>query len=578
LILRTVANVAVFALVTSAVFAQGPPPPPPPPGAQNAPARPDSGQEPPAQATPAGAATAKFEAADVHFTPWSRAIFYSGAFLSNGRLIIHQATLMLLIATAYNLPQTRFIGGGPPWVAFPRYDIMAKVPPGTAMETARLMLQNLLAERFKLVVHPGEVEVPAYLLALANDKPNLKASATEEEGACKPRYSPPSGPGSIPSMGLECKVVSMKSLATSLEQIESRDYLPYGTPVIDATGLKGLYDFDLKWTPKYSLPKAGPSGVSIFQALGQAGLDFEFKTTPRPGLVIDSAIEEPTPNAPDLAKIMPPLPPPQFEVSTVRPAKPGAQRQGRFSGDEFNFHTFPLKFFITWAWDLDQRNDETLVAPKWIESDLIDIDAKVADTAIGNSSMGRSNSMNFDDFRPMLQAQLIDRFQIKYHTEQRPIDTYLLEADHPKLTKTNPTERTACGEGPAANAKDVSLTNVMINSQESCWNVTMDQFAAQLHHIAPDYFFNPVVNATGIEGSYDLSLSWSSADLTQSGGPGQVPASAAAEGAPAASEDPNGAVSFFDAIRKELGLKIVKEKRPGPVLVIDQISEKPTEN
>ena len=42
--------------------------------------------------------------------------------------------------------------------------------------------------------------------------------------------------------------------------------------------------------------------------------------------------------------------------------------------------------------------------------------------------------------------------------------------------------------------------------------------------------------------------------------------------------DPNNAVSFFDAIRKQLGLKVIKEKRPERVLVIDQINEQPTEN
>jgi uncharacterized protein (TIGR03435 family) len=566
LMMRTFASLAIIACLSGVVVAQAPPPPP---------AQSQATAHPAAETQ--SAAPTHFEAADVHFTPWSRSVFYSGAFLSNGRLFIHQATLMLLIATAFNLDQTRFIGGGPSWVAFPRYDIEAKVPPGTTMDTARLMLQNLLADRFKLVVHKGDVQVPAYVLTVAAGKPNLKPSTAVEEGTCKPHYPPPPGSGSIPSMGLECQAVSMQSLANWLEQVESRDYLPYGTPVIDATGLKGLYDINLKWTPKFFLPTAGPSGVSIFQALAQAGLDFEFKTTPRPGLVIDSAIETPTPNAPDLAKIMPPLPPRQFEVATIRPSQPGETGQGRIAGDELNFQGISLKTLIAFAWDIDPRNDGRLVAPKWIESDRIDIHARVAATDLGNSSMrGRSNSMNFDDFRPMLRALLIDRFQIRYHMENRSIDAYTLVADHPKLTNADPSERTACGEGPAPNVKDASLTNVMINSQESCWNVTMDEFAAQLHHIAPDYFFYPVVNATGIKGSWDLSMSWSSANLTQNQGTGLNQASNS-DAAPAAA-DPNGAVSFFDAIRKELGLKVIKEKETEPVLVIDSIDEQPTEN
>ncbi len=578
LITRSILYLAIVASFAFPVFAQAPQPPPPPPApAGQAAAQPAADEAKPSTNTQAAAAPTRFEAADVHFTPWSRSVFYSGAFLSNGRLFIHQATLLHLIATAYNYNETRFIGGGPSWVAFPRYDIEAKVPPGTTMDTARLMLQNLLAERFKLVVHKGDVQVPAYLLTVANSKPNLKASTSEEEGSCKTQFPSPPGPDTIPTMELECKALSMKSLASLLEQKESRDYLPYGSPVVDATGLKGLYDIDLKWTPKFFLPKAGPTRVSVFQALEQAGLNLEFKTTSRPGLVIDSAIEEPTTNAPDLAKIMPPLPTPQFEVATIHPSRPDERGMGRVSGDELNFSGIPLKFLITMAWDIDPRSDDTLVAPKWIESDRIDIHAKVAESDLGSSSMRvGSNSMNFDEFRPMLRELLIDRFQIKYHMEERSIDAYTLVADHPKLKKSDPSERTACGEGPAADAKDASLTNAMINSQESCWNVTMDQFAGLIHHIAPDYFFYPVVNETGLKGAWDFSLSWSSANLTQNPGPGAGPASGS-EGAPAAS-DPNGAMSFFDAIRKEIGLKIIKEKHPEQVLVIDSIDEKPTEN
>jgi uncharacterized protein (TIGR03435 family) len=92
--------------------------------------------------------------------------------------------------------------------------------------------------------------------------------------------------------------------------------------------------------------------------------------------------------------------------------------------------------------------------------------------------------------------------------------------------------------------------------------------------IAPDYIYNPIQDATGITGSWDFTLSFSSANLTMGGGMGAPPPP---QGVPTAS-DPNGAVSFFDAISKQLGLKLEKQKRPLPVLVIDHIEEKPTEN
>jgi len=581
--MRTFANLAVLAALGMPIFAQAPPPPPPPPPpAQSVAAQPAAAAP---STTPATTAPAKFEAADVGFTAPSRAVFFSGAFLTGDRYIIHQATMIHLVTTAWNLKATGFVGGGPPWLAWNRYDIMAKVPPGTTLESARIMLQNLLAERFKLVVHPGDVPVPAYLLTVVKGKPNLKPSTATEEGSCKFHPTFPTGPGSVASFALECHAVSMGSLADTLNGVESRDYVPYGISVLDATGVKGLYDLDLKWTPKWALPQAGSSGVSIFQALGQYGLNLEFETAPQPGMMIDSVNPDPTPNAPDLAKIMPPLPPRQFEVATVRPSDPDQHRfMIRVAGDELNIQGMPLRYLINMAWDLDPRNNDTLVAPKWLDSDRIDIQGKVADSDLGSSTMGgRSNTMNFDDFRPMLRSLLIDRFEIKYHMEDRPIDAYTLEVADPKLAslklaKADPSERTSCGNALDGNEKDPSLTNVMLDSNQGCRNVTMEQFASLVHHIAADYFFYPVKDDTGLKGAYDFSIFWSSANLTQGPGPGAGPAPASTPDAAPTASEPNGAISFFDAIRKQLGLKIVKQKLPEPVLVIDQISEQPTEN
>lgn len=570
--LRSTAALVAACLFAAAAFTQAPPSPPAVPPTQT--------QQAPPTAAPATPAPTKFLAADVHVTPFSRRVFYSGAFLSGDRYIIHQATMLHLIATAYNLKQPDFIGGGPAWVGLDRYDIMAKVPPGTTLESARVMLQNLLAQRFNLVVHPGDVNMTAYLLTVLNAKTNLKPSAATEEGSCnfKPTF------GTSPSFAIDCQGVSMETLAKSLGENESqaRDYIPYATDLVDATGLKGRFDISLKWTPKWGLAQAGSAGTSLYQALATYGLNLEFKTTPRPGMVIDSVNRAPAPNAPDLANVMPPLPPPQFEVATIRPAQPGDRGGGRITGDELNLQNIPLKFLIQIAWDLDPRNDDVLVAPKWIDSDRIDIHAKVDPTSLGVSTMGGAQShMNFDDFLPMLRALLIDRFQIKYHMEDRPIDAYTLEVADPKLAarklaNANPSERISCRTLPPIGEQDPQLANLMLDSLQTCSNIDMETFASLLHHIAPDYFFYPVKNETGLSGSYDLTLAWSSARLAGVGreSPGPAPAPDAAP--PAA--DPNGAVSFFDAIRKQLGLKVVKEKRPEPVLVIDHIDQQPTEN
>jgi uncharacterized protein (TIGR03435 family) len=108
----------------------------------------------------------------------------------------------------------------------------------------------------------------------------------------------------------------------------------------------------------------------------------------------------------------------------------------------------------------------------------------------------------------------------------------------------------------------------------------MSQFAEQLRTIAGGYIFTPVQDATGIEGAYDFTLSFSPVGQFNGGGGGR---GVAGGGAPPASDtptasDPSGALSIFEAVNKQLGLKLEMRKRPISVLVIDHIEEKPTDN
>ena len=108
--------------------------------------------------------------------------------------------------------------------------------------------------------------------------------------------------------------------------------------------------------------------------------------------------------------------------------------------------------------------------------------------------------------------------------------------------------------------------------------MTMAQIGDELQRVAAGYIYGPVQDGTGIKGSWDFTLSFSSADLTQARAAGSpAPASDGSSAASTAS-DPSGAVSLFDAVNRQLGLKLEKQRRPSPVLVIDHIEEKPTEN
>ena len=146
---------------------------------------------------------------------------------------------------------------------------------------------------------------------------------------------------------------------------------------------------------------------------------------------------------------------------------------------------------------------------------------------------------------------------------------YILTADKPKMAAADPSKRTRCVQGAApANANRALAQQPR---QFTCTNVTMKQFGELIPQFAAGYTQVAVLDKTGLEGGYDFTLSFS--------GVGQVQNRTNTGAAPgAAASDPNGALSLWDAINNQLGLKVEEQKRPQPVLVIDSIAEKPTDN
>ena len=518
-----------------------------------------------------------FDATDVHVSPARRFPFREGGLLRGDRYVLRQATMLDLISTAYDTDASN-VQGGPIWLETDRFDVIAKAPAGTAPATLKLMLRTVLADRFKLVTHTGTKPMPAFLLKTGKGPTKLKEAEGSGDADCKfQEPAQPPGPGTVFFLAFSCHHSTMEAFAQNVHNW-ARDYL--ADPVVDSTGLKGSWDFDIRWNPKQMLAKAGPDGISIFDAVAKLGLKLETETAPRPVLIVDSVNQRPTANAPDLAKILPPSPPPQFDVAVIKPSKPDTRLRARINGGQVDLEGGTLKFIIAFAWDLNPSDDEALVgAPKWLDSDHFDILAKAVSDAPGS---GGSNAPRIDieELRQMMQALLEDRFKMKAHMEDRPISAYTLIAVKPKLTPADPTSRTRCKEGPGPDGKDPRITNPMLNRLMTCQNMNTAQIGDELQRIASGYIYGPVLDATGLKGSWDFTLSFSSADLTK-GGPG--PGGGAPPGAPAPSgtataSDPNGAVSLFNAVSKQLGLKLEKQRRPAPVLVIDHIEEQPTEN
>ncbi|WP_245536502.1 TIGR03435 family protein [Terriglobus saanensis] len=509
-----------------------------------------------------------FEIADVHPSPPRAFPFADGGSLHGDRYAYRQATMLNLISTAYGLDPNN-VQGGPSWLEMDRFDIVAKAPAKSNQADLKLMLKSLLANRFALIAHNGTAPMPAYALGvIPGGKPKMTESDGTAQTGCVPHPPPQNeAPGVVSNIVVTCHNMTMETFAEMVHMMAG-GYL--ANPVVDATGLKGSWDFDLTWTGKGQLQKAGADGISIFDALQkQLGLNLELKTAPRAVLIVDSVNEKPTPNPPGIESALPTPPPAQFDVATIKPGKAGGNTSGRINGGQIDLQSITLKTLLDIAWELNPNDDEAIVgAAKWLDVDKFDILAKVSNDALSNAGPTRP-PIDIEDLRNMLKGLLIERFQMKVHKEDRPVSAYTLIAVSPKLKKADPSSRTRCTEGPGPDGKDPRIASPILNRLVTCQNMNMAQIGEEFQRVAAGFIYSPVLDATGIKGAWDFTLSFSSADLVKGTG---------APGASGGASDPNGALSFFDAVNKQLGLKLEKQKRPVPVLVIDHVEEKPTEN
>lgn len=228
-----------------------------------------------------------------------------------GRFAVANTSLKTLIAWAYNngagfqLSDDRILGG-PSWISTEKYDVEAKednqtvdrlekLPPGERDGQTKRMVQSLLADRFKLKVHHETRNLPVYALVVAKNGP--KMTETTKEPSVRFRTGE-----------ITATAENTKGSAAMLSRQPPTGCAPpelEGREVRDETGLSGVYDFTLKWTPEARIPNTTDSddaappetgGASVFTAIEeQLGLRLESTKEPADVVVIDH-IEEPTPN------------------------------------------------------------------------------------------------------------------------------------------------------------------------------------------------------------------------------------------------------------------------------------------
>jgi uncharacterized protein (TIGR03435 family) len=525
-----------------------------------------------ASAVPAGAqdGTPRFEAAGLYpSAPVSGSKLRGGSVRGN-RYELHSATMVDLITAAYGIEDRKIIGG-PGWLDTDRYELIARVPANTTSEALRLMLQALLTDRFDLVIHKDTRPFPQYVLRVGNSH-KLKASTGEGENGCRPpsRNGQNHDPGEITNTKVLCHNVSMAQFASKLPQLAG-NYFQL-TTVMDLTGLSGTWDFALQWTSRNLLANAGGSGVSIYNALDkQLGLKLEVENVELPVAVVDSVKRMPTENQPGVSRSLPAIPV-EFEVAVIKPSAPGTDRRSlRLQpGGQIHVTRFTVKELIKFAWNLQDLdvidNDELLVgAPKWTESRRFDIVAKPG----GGSNSPIESTVDIGSVRMMLRALLKDRFKLATHQEEQPVIVYALTAAKPKLKRADPVNRPGCRNTPAPPGAAEALPALF---SIVCQNITMAQLADKLQQFGGIYITRPAIDTTGLEGAWDFALSWSPPHLLGSGTPGPQ-----ADSGPAAL-DPNGGLTIVEALDKQLGLKLKLQKHSMPVLVIDHVEQRPTEN
>jgi uncharacterized protein (TIGR03435 family) len=246
-----------------------------------------------------------------------------------GRLVIKGMPLRAMVTFAYRVRDFQ-ISGGPGWMVTDRWDVEARAEEGTiprptgppnpnTPDPMSIRLQSLLEDRFELKFHRDRKELPVYELSIAKGGSKMKLSDDQTPFQPPERGAPPPQPfqpgGQMPRFSMRVGRGNLEAVAVDIQNFVQTLASIVGRTVDDKTGLKGLYDIKLQWTPEVgavggpggpggpgapvgpeAAPPADPNGPSIFTAVQeQLGLKLDSAKGQVDVLVIDS-VQKPTEN------------------------------------------------------------------------------------------------------------------------------------------------------------------------------------------------------------------------------------------------------------------------------------------
>jgi uncharacterized protein (TIGR03435 family) len=187
-----------------------------------------------------------------------------------GRINYENVSVKQVLTAAFDVKGYQISGSA--WLDSERFDITAKVPQGTTKEQMHTMLQNLIADRFKMTFHREQKEMASYVLTVGKNGPKMKVSDPDPPSDPNTPATPPPAPGRGPRVigkdgfaelppgrggrgGPSIQMMPGKEKMTcnkcSMARLTDTTGNQLDRPVVDMTGLTGNYDFTLIFLPEF---------------------------------------------------------------------------------------------------------------------------------------------------------------------------------------------------------------------------------------------------------------------------------------------------------------------------------------
>lgn len=517
-----------------------------------------------------------------------------------GRFSATNNSLRDLILNAYGILATPYLlQGAPGWIESARYDVEAKAPAGAIADgvparalwdTTRAMLRTLLTERFGLSIRRETREGPIYRLVSAASGPKLQRSKLDCTGDAAACHGFSGNPRRLSGSG-----VDTYDLAMFLSRYTDR-------PIVDATGIQGVFDVALQWNPFADRPEgaetsdapASPSSEgplpdsntlpTLAAALQERlGLKLEATRGPIDTYVIER-IDQLVPNDSSAG------PAKSFDVASIKPCQPSSSGTGRSGGagmttspGRLNVQCMTIAEMIARAYIqygdprpanapgfVDPSAIKSLVTdgPAWIYSDPFTIEATTSGTALPTELVGG-----------LLRELLESRLHLKLHQDQRRAAAYALtvapgglKAERADPASCTPPDPQGLGRArlQEPGAKPLCANGFGWHGPNLTWKatgVTMDQIARSLWGIV---LHREVIDRTGVTGQFTFAIEFARDDSTA------IRALPSDVNLPDASADVPPGPSIFTALERQVGLKLNATQGAEGFLVVDHV-ERPAD-